>query len=70
MAHLRLRRMLGELDRLIELRVCHQDVNHVRITFRLTRYAPDFAKRGVHGRLAAGRRHDRLRPWQGRSLGR
>lgn len=54
MAHLRLRRMLGELDRLIELRVSPQDVNHVRITFRTTRYAPDFAKRGVRGRLAAG----------------
>jgi hypothetical protein len=29
-------------------------VNHVRITFRLTRFAPDFRRRGIHGRLAQG----------------
>ena len=45
---------LGERDRLISLRVFKQDINHVRITFRLTRYAPDFLARGIHGRLAQG----------------
>jgi hypothetical protein len=54
LAHLRARRGLGEVDRLIQLRVAPQDVNHVRITFRLTRYAPDFGRRGIHGRLARG----------------
>jgi hypothetical protein len=54
LAHLRARRALGEVDRLIELRVGPQDVNHVRITFKLTRYAPDFRRRGIHARLARG----------------
>jgi hypothetical protein len=54
LAHLRARHALGEVDRLIELRVAPQDVNHARITFRLTRYAPDFLRRGIHGRLARG----------------
>jgi hypothetical protein len=54
LAHLRARRALGEVDRLIQLRVSAQDVNHARITFRLTRYAPDFRGRGIHGRLAQG----------------
>jgi hypothetical protein len=54
LAHLRARRSLGEVDRLIQLRVAPQDVNHVRITFRLTRFAPDFRRRGIHGRLAQG----------------
>jgi hypothetical protein len=54
LAHLGFRRALGERDRLIELRVGPQDVNHVRITYRITRYAPDFRRRGVHGRLASG----------------
>lgn len=54
LAQLRARRSLGEIDRLIQLRVAPQDVNHVRITFRLTRFAPDFRRRGIHGRLAQG----------------
>lgn len=54
LAHLRGRLALGERDRLISLRVFEQDINHVRITFRLTRYAPDFRARGIHGRLAQG----------------
>lgn len=54
LAHLRARLALGEVDRLIELRVLAQDVNYARITFRLTRYAPDFRHRGIHGRLAQG----------------
>jgi hypothetical protein len=54
LAHLRARLALGEFDRLIQLRVAPQDVNHVRITFRLTRYAPDFRRRGITGRLASG----------------
>jgi hypothetical protein len=51
LVHLRARLKLGERDRLIELRVAPQDVNHVRITYRGTRYAPDFARRGIHMRL-------------------
>ena len=54
LAHLRRRLALGERDRLISLRVFGQDINHVRITFELTRYAPDFRARGIHGRLAQG----------------
>jgi hypothetical protein len=54
LAHLRARKSLGEVDRLIQLRVAPQDVNHARITFRLTRSAPDFRRRGIHGRLAQG----------------
>jgi hypothetical protein len=54
LAHLRVRRLLGERDRLIQLRVSPQDVNHVRITFQITRFAPDFRQRGIHGRLSSG----------------
>ena len=54
LAHLRARLAAGERDRLISLRVFKQDINHVRITYRLTRYAPDFLARGIHGRLAQG----------------
>jgi len=54
LAELRRRLRLGEKDRVIELRVGKQDFNHVRITFQLTRYAPDFLKRGIHTRLAKG----------------
>jgi hypothetical protein len=52
--HLRARVALGERSRLISLRVRPQDVNHVRITFSLTRFAPDFRARGLHLRLAQG----------------
>jgi len=54
LAHLRARLAAGERDRLISLRVHAQDVNHVRITFSLTRFAPDFRARGIHTRLARG----------------
>jgi hypothetical protein len=54
LTYLRSRLALGERDRLISLRVFEQDVNHVRVTYRLTRYAPDFLGRGIHGRLAQG----------------
>ena len=54
LAHLRRRLRLGEQSRLIELRVAQQDFNHVRITFQLTRHAPDFVGRGIHQRLVKG----------------
>jgi hypothetical protein len=54
LAHLSARKALGERDRLISLRVFTGDINHVRITFQLTRYAPDFRERGIHGRLSKG----------------
>jgi hypothetical protein len=54
LAHLRQRLRLGEKSRVIELRVGKQDFNHVRITFQLTRHAPDFVRRGIHQRLVKG----------------
>lgn len=54
LAHLAQRRRLGEKSRLIELRVAPQDFNHTRITFQLTRFAPDFLQRGIHQRLVKG----------------
>lgn len=54
LAHLSGRRALGERDRLLSLRVGAQDFNHARITFTLTRFAPDFLRRGIHTRLAQG----------------
>lgn len=54
LAHLRARQAAGERLRVISLRVAPQDVNHVRITFEVTRYAPDFGKRRLHGRVANG----------------
>jgi hypothetical protein len=54
LAHLKQRLRLGEKNRVIELRVGKQDFNHARITFQLTRYAPDFLKRGIHQRLVKG----------------
>jgi hypothetical protein len=53
-AHLKQRQRLGEKSRLIELRVAAHDFNHARITFQLTRYAPDFLERGIHARLVKG----------------
>jgi len=53
-AYLRARLASGERQRLIELRVGKEDFNHARITFRLTRYAPDFRARGIRSRLAQG----------------
>lgn len=68
LAHLHARHALGERNRLIELRVAALDFNHVRITFRLTRYAPDFARRGIHTRLVSGGgtvdcAHQRIAAW-------
>ena len=54
LAHLRRRLRLGEQSRLIELRVGKQDFNHARITFQLTRHAPDYVGRGIHLRLVKG----------------
>jgi hypothetical protein len=54
LAHLRRRLALGERSRLIQLRVAPQDFNHVRITFQLTRFAPDFRPRGIHQRILLG----------------
>jgi hypothetical protein len=54
LAHLRARHAAGEKLRLIQLRVSPQDVNHVRVTFEVTRFAPDFAARKLHGRVANG----------------
>ena len=42
LAHLRARGRRGERARLLSLRVSNQDINHARITFSLTRFAPDF----------------------------
>jgi hypothetical protein len=54
LTRLRQRLALGEKSRLIQLRVAKQDFNHVRITYELTRYAPDFRRRGIHSRLVQG----------------
>lgn len=54
LAHLRARRALGEQARLLSLRVNNQDINHARITYSITRFAPDFRARGIHTRLAQG----------------
>jgi hypothetical protein len=54
LAHLRARQAAGEKLRLIRLRVAAQDINHVRVTFQLTRYAPDFGRRKLQGRIANG----------------
>jgi hypothetical protein len=54
LAQLRERIRLGEQSRVIALRVGKQDFNHARITFQLTRHAPDFVGRGIHQRLVTG----------------
>lgn len=54
LAYLQRRKALGERDRLLSLRVAKDDFNHARVTFQLTRYAPDFLKRGIHTRIAQG----------------
>ena len=53
-AHAARRLRLGERDRLIQLVVSPQDINHVRIAFTLTRTSPDFVSRGIHNRIARG----------------
>jgi hypothetical protein len=54
LAHARSRLKLGERSRVIELRVAPQDFNHARVTFRLTRFGPDFRRRGITSRLVSG----------------
>jgi len=54
LAHIRARKRLGERQRMISLRVAPEDINHVRITFDLTRIAPDFRERGITTRIASG----------------
>jgi len=54
LAHLRRRQQLGERSRLISLRVAKHDFNHARISFQLTRYGPDYLRRGIHQRLVKG----------------
>jgi hypothetical protein len=54
LAHLRRRAQIGERSRLISLRVAEQDFNNAGITFQLTRYSPDFLRRGIHQRLLKG----------------
>ena len=54
LAYLHRRQALGERDRLLQLRVAKDDFNHARVTFQLTRYAPDFRKRGILTRIAQG----------------
>jgi hypothetical protein len=68
LTYLHARQKLGERSRLLSLRVGKLDFNHVRITFSLTRYAPDFADRGIHTRLAKGAgtidcAHQRIAAW-------
>lgn len=53
-AHQRRRLRLGERDRIIQFQVYPVDVNHVHIVVTMTRTAPDFAKRGIHNRIATG----------------
>jgi hypothetical protein len=54
LAYIHARQRLGERTRLLSLRVGKLDFNNARITFSITRYAPDFAKRGIHTRLSQG----------------
>jgi hypothetical protein len=68
LAHIRARKRLGERERMLSLRVAPQDVNHVRITFTLTRTAPDFLRRGITTRIASGAgtvdcAHGRIAAW-------
>lgn len=54
LAYLRQRKAAGEVSRVIQLTVGQQDFNHARITFQLTRRAPDFVARKIHNRLVRG----------------
>ena len=54
LAYLRQRKAAGEVSRLIQLTVAKQDFNHARITFQLTRHAPDYVARKIHSRLVRG----------------
>lgn len=54
LAYLLARKAAGEVSRVIQLTVAKQDFNHARITFQLTRHAPDYVARGIHSRLVRG----------------
>jgi hypothetical protein len=54
LAYLRARKTAGEVSRLIQLTVARQDFNHARITFQLTRRAPDYVARKIHNHLVRG----------------
>jgi len=53
-AEIRRRQRFNERQRVISLRVAPEDINHVRVTFDLTRAATDFLKRGITTRIASG----------------
>jgi hypothetical protein len=54
LTYLRRRKAAGEVSRLIHLTVAKQDFNHARITFQLTRRAPDYTARKIHNHLVRG----------------
>lgn len=54
LAYLQRRKAAGEISRVIQLTVAKQDFNHARITFQLTRRAPDYVARKIHSRLVRG----------------
>lgn len=54
LSYLRRRKAAGEVSRLIQLTVGKGDFNHARITFQLTRHAPDYVARKIHSRLVRG----------------
>jgi hypothetical protein len=54
LAYLRRRKAAGEVSRVIQLTVAKQDFNHARITFQLTRRAPDYVARKIHSHLVRG----------------
>jgi hypothetical protein len=54
LAYLRQRKARGEVSRVIQLSVAKQDFNHARITFQLTRHAPDYVARKIHNRIVRG----------------
>jgi hypothetical protein len=54
LAYLDRRKAAGEVSRVIQLTVAKQDFNHARITFQLTRRAPDYVARKIHSRLVRG----------------
>lgn len=54
LAYLRRRKAAGEVSRVIQLTVGTQDFNHARITFQLTRRAPDYVTRKIHNHLVRG----------------
>jgi hypothetical protein len=53
-AEIKRRQRFDERQRVISLQVAPEDINHVRMTFDLTRIADDFIKRGITTRIASG----------------